>query len=189
MKSALKKILRKLGIPQFFSGFVQYTLIIVGYIPSSFLRKIIYKFLFGMKIGRYSTIHHGAKIRAPWKIEIGRNTIIGDCAILDGRNGLFIGNNVNFSTGVWVWTMQHDMNSPDFSASGGPVKIEDYVWASCRVTILPNVIIGKGAVLAANSVVTKDVLPFIVAGGIPAKKIGERSRDLKYTLRSKAPFI
>lgn len=142
-----------------------------------------------MKIGRYSTIRHGAKIRAPWKIEIGKNTIIGDGAILDGRRGLKIGDNVNFSTGVWVWTLQHDLNSPDFDVEGGPVLIDDYTWVSCRTTILPNIHIGSGAVIAAGSVVTKDVMPFTVVGGVPAKKIGERNKNLKYKLRSGIPFI
>ena len=185
----MKKILRKIGVSQFFNGLIQFILILTGYIPSGILRKLIYKYIFRMKIGSYSRIHHGAKLRAPWNISIGKNTIIGDNAILDGRNGLVIGDNVNFSTGVWVWTMQHDMNSKEFKASGGPVVIEDYVWVSCRTTILPDVKIGEGAVLAANSVVTKSVLQYSVMGGVPAKKIGERSKDLKYTLRSRIPFI
>lgn len=142
-----------------------------------------------MKIGRGSRIYHGVKIRAPWKISIGENSIIGDGAILDGRFGLIIGDNVNFSTGVWVWTMQHEMNSSDFRGSGGPVVIEDYVWASCRTTILPDTTVGKGAVLAANSVITKNVPPYAIMGGVPAKQIGERNRDLKYVLKPDIPFI
>ena len=185
----VKKILRFLKLRDFICGFIQYSLIIVGYIPSNHIRKALYKYLFRMKIGKNSNIHYGAKIRAPWNISIGNNTIIGDGSILDGRRGLKIGNNVNFSTGVWIWTLQHDLNSPDFNVEGGPVIIEDYAWISCRVVVLPNIKIGEGAVVAAGAIVTKDVSPFTVVGGVPAKKIGERKKGLRYKLRSKIPFI
>jgi acetyltransferase-like isoleucine patch superfamily enzyme len=101
-------------------------------------------------------------------------------ATLDGRNGITIGKNVNFSSEVALWTLQHDYNSPTFATSGGPIVIGDRAWISFRATILPGVTIGEGAVVAANSVVTKDVPPFTVVGGIPAKKIGERTTDLSY---------
>ena len=58
-----------------------------------------------MQIGMRSNIHMGARIRKPSKIVIGDNTIVGDHAILGGRKGLYIGNNVNISTGVWIWTL------------------------------------------------------------------------------------
>lgn len=99
---------------------------------------------------------------------------------LDGRRGIKIGKNVNFSSEVMIWTLQHDYNNPSFSVKGGEVIIEDYVWISTRAIILPNVRIGKGAVVAAGAVVTKDVPPFTVVGGIPAKKIGERNKELNY---------
>lgn len=53
-------------------------------------------------------VYYGAEMREPYKIKIGRGSIIGDRAILDGRNGLEIGENVNFSSNVSIWTEQHD---------------------------------------------------------------------------------
>ena len=108
--------------------------------------------------------------------------------MLDGRAGLTIGNSVNLSTGAWIWTMQHDVNDPQFAATKGAVVIEDYAWISSRTTILPGVTIGKGAVVAAGAVVTKSVAPYEIVGGIPAKKIGERDRNLTYTLGSCTAF-
>ncbi|MHB8134986.1 MAG: acyltransferase [Anaerolineaceae bacterium] len=90
--------------------------------------------------------------------------------------------------GVWIWTLQHDPQSPNFESIGGPVIIEDYAWVSSRVTILPNVRIGKGAVVAANALVTKDVPPYTIVGGVPAKVIGERTKDLKYHLNYQTSF-
>ena len=63
----------------------------------------------------------------------------------------------------------------------GLVKIEDYAWICSRAIILPNVTIGKGAVVASGAVVTKNVDAYTVVGGIPAKKIADRNTDLEYT--------
>ena len=91
-------------------------------------------------MGRTTVIYGGAEIRAPEKVTIGEHTIIGHHAILDGRSGLTIGSNVNLSTGVWIWTLQHDPQSPKFVLSGAPVVVEDYAWLSCRTVILPGVL-------------------------------------------------
>ncbi len=142
-----------------------------------------------MKIGKTTVIYGGAEIRDPRNIAIGEHSIVGHRAILDGRSGLVIGNNVNLSTGIWIWTMEHDPQSPDFATKGGPVTIEDYVWVSCRVVILPNVRIGRGAVVAAGAVVTKDIPPYVIVGGVPAKAIGRRNQDLRYQLSWYQPFF
>lgn len=108
--------------------------------------------------------------------------------MLDARNGITIGNNVSLSMGVWIWTMEHDPQDSYYQAKGGPVVIEDYAWISCRVVILPGVTIGQGAVVAAGAVVTKDVPPYEIVGGVPAKVIGERTKDLRYTLNFHKAF-
>lgn len=162
-------------------------LLYVGKIPSHFIRKAIYSSV-GMRIGRATAIYSGAEIRRPECIEIGEGTIIGHHAILDGRLGINIGRNVNFSTGVWIWTVQHDYRDPHFGDAGGAVTIGDNAWISCRVTILPGVTIGEGAVVAAGAVVTQNVEPYTVVGGIPAKKIGERPRDIRYFLGDALPI-
>ncbi|MCA9873670.1 MAG: acyltransferase [Ardenticatenaceae bacterium] len=161
---------------------------IVGYVPSYNLRRWVYR-LFGVRIGNKSHIYMGTEIRSPSNIQIGTGTSIGHGAILDGRGGLLIGNNVNFSTGVWIWTAEHVVNSGDFVVRREPVYIQDHVWCSARVTILPGVTIGEGAVVAAGAVVTKDVEPYTIVGGVPAKKIGERSKNLQYTIAQHLPMI
>jgi maltose O-acetyltransferase len=151
--------------------------------------------LFRIKIGKDSSIHWRAEFNQPAGVEIGHNTIIGNDAFLDGRmknfvtylksNGhpLKIGNNVSIAGEVRIYTMEHDIDSPDFAEMGAPVVIDDYVVIGTRVTILPGVHIGKGAVVASGAVVTKDVGEYEVVGGVPATYIRARSKNLHYTLK------
>ena len=166
-----------------------YAGLLTGYLPSCRVRRLIYRSVFHMQIGDGSIIYGGAEIRAPWNIIIGQQTMVGHHAILDGRCGLTIGNNVNISTGVWFWTLQHDPQSPEFATVGGPITVEDHAWISCRAILLPGVRVGEGAVVAAGAVVTHPVDPFTIVGGVPAKKIGERNRDLRYQLTWHQPFF
>ena len=135
-----------------------------------------------MKIAPSAVIYGGFEIRSPWNISIGEGTVIGDECKLDGRNGIEIGKNVQLSTGVWVWTEQHDLNDPYFRSGdkGGKVVIQDRAWVSSRVTLLPKVQIGEGAVIAAGAVVTKSCENYGVYGGVPAKRIGNRNDNLQY---------
>lgn len=181
----LKKI--KKVIRRFYDGFMMLLLLTVKHIPSQFIRMCFYKIL-GLQVGKKSTIH-GSYLVSPWNIKIGNRTIIGIGSILDGRGNLIIGDNVNLSREVCIYTASHDVNSKDFSSFTNPVVIEDYVWICTRAIILPNVKIGKGAVIGAGAVVTKDVPPYAIVGGVPAKIIGERSRDLEYQLDKNPMFI
>lgn len=157
-------------------------LFLVAYFPSHHIRNFIYRFVFKMNIDHTAVIYYGAEIRAPWNISIGKGSIIGDKSVLDARSGIVIGSNVNFSTGVWVWTLQHNVNAVDFGVEGEgkPVIIKNRAWVSCRTVILPGSIIEEGTVIAAGAIVTKSTEPFSIYGGIPCKKIGDRNRNIDY---------
>lgn len=145
----------------------------IGHIPSHTIRNIKYKF-FGIKMGKGSTFHMWANFFYPKNIVIGEDTIIGDHAFLDGRDKLVIGNHTDIASSVMIYNSEHDLSKDDFSAMVAPVEIGDYVFVGPRVTIMPGVKIGNGAVVAGGAVVTKDVDPFTIVGGVPAKLIGER---------------
>ncbi|MBI5441706.1 MAG: acyltransferase [Deltaproteobacteria bacterium] len=126
----------------------------------------------------------------PSRLRIGKGTVVGHHAILDARGGLTIGENVNLSSGVWIWTVQHDYRARDFGTVSGPVRIKDHAWISCRATILPGVTVGEGAVVAAGAVVTGDVADYDVVGGVPAVPFAKRPRDLCYSPASGyLPFV
>lgn len=160
----------------------------IGFFPSHRVRKAAYRAA-GMRIPRSSSIHWRAEFYAPERIVVGENCTIGDSCFLDGRSGLTIGNNVNLGSHVSIYTREHDVNSPVFAETGGPVSIGDYAWVSSHTIILPGVTIGEGAVVAAGAVVTKDVPAFAIAGGVPAKVVGERNRDLRYKLGYAKRFV
>lgn len=143
------------------------------HVPIKAIRHFLFRF-FGMKIGRGSTIHMGARFFAPRGISIGEDSIIGFRSFLDGRAKLIIGNHVDIASEVMIYNSEHDVNSEDFHATEAPVTINDYVFIGPRSIILPGVTIGRGAVVAAGAVVTKNVASFAMVGGVPAQVIGER---------------
>lgn len=142
-----------------------------------------------MKIGKNVIIYRGFNFMGGYGIEIGDKSVIGNDCFFDGRSGLKIGSNVNFSSHVSVYTGEHLINDPFFSYKGLPVLIEDYAWISCETVILPGVNVGRGSVLAAGAVATKDLISFSIYAGIPAIKKGERNKDLLYELGGKARWF
>lgn len=148
----------------------------IGFIPIHLVRKFFY-LLSGIKMPLDSTIHIGACFFNPSNITIGHDTIVGDHCFLDGRAPLTIGNHVGIASQVLIYNDEHDINSPEYGNSFGPVEIGDYVFIGPRAIILPNIKIGKGAVVAAGAIVTKDIPDFEIWGGVPAKKISDRKID------------
>lgn len=166
-----------------------FLILIVGCcIPIHHVRRFFYR-LFGMKIGRGSTIHMFASVYKVGGIVIGNDSIIGEWVVLDGRDKLIIGDHVDIATGVMIYNSEHDINDSEFRAKTSPVEIEDYVFIGPRAIILPGIKVGKGAVVGAGAVVTKDVPPFAIVGGVPAQVIGERkNKSPNYKLGRAAWF-
>jgi putative colanic acid biosynthesis acetyltransferase WcaF len=181
-----RKIIDKIRHTQYLTqvnwGFLRlHLLTLTGYVPSHRYRNFVYR-SFGIKLAKTSTLYWRARFFYPEGVSVGDFTNVGTDAFLDGRSGLSIGSCVNISGYVHIYTLEHDMDDPDFACKGGPVIVEDYACIGSRATILPGVRIGYGAVVAAGAVVTKDVPPYMIVGGVPAKVIRERSHDLQYKL-------
>ncbi|MFH0979589.1 MAG: acyltransferase [Candidatus Roizmanbacteria bacterium] len=169
-------------IQNIFLEFDVFLLHLVGCVPSHCFRRFFYR-LAGIKIGKGSTIHTKARFYDPRNIVIGEDTIVGEGAVLDGREKLTIGSHVDIASEVMIYNSQHDIEDENFTAVDKPVVIEDYVFIGPRSIILPGVKVGRGAIVAAATVVTKDVPPFAIVGGVPAKIIGERkNKNLHYKL-------
>lgn len=147
---------------------------LTGLIPSHMVRQTVYR-LAGMKLGGGSTLHAGADFFSLRKIRIGNDTIIGGGVFLDGRDEIKIGSHTDVASEVMVYNSEHKLDDPEFGATLEKVTIGDHVFIGPRAIILPGVNIGNGAVVAAGAVVTSDVPPFKIYGGVPAKEIGERN--------------
>lgn len=164
---------------------------LIARFPNERVRAFYLRRVLGVAIGRDTHVSMrwfvtGYPVRA--HIRIGDNCVINREVYLDGRTGVVIGNNVNVSFQTCILSLHHDHNSPDFRAVGGVVTIHDHAWIGARAILLPGVTIGEGAVVAAGAVVAKDVEPYTVVGGVPARKIGERNREIGYLTRF-SPFF
>lgn len=116
----------------------------------------------------------GCRFFQPNGIKIGQDTIVGNSAFLDGRDNLIIGNHVDIASEVMIYNSEHDINDIHFKAVNHPVVIEDYAFVGPRVIILPGVHIGKGAIIGAGAVVTKNIPNYAIYAGVPAVQIGKR---------------
>lgn len=133
-------------------------------------------------LGKGCFIMRKVNVVNPSNISIGNHVIINKSVMLDGRGEeLIIGDNVDIAQETNIWTLEHDVNDNNHRVVAAKVVIDEHVWIASRVTILPGVHIGRGAVVASGAVVTKDVPPMAIVGGVPAKIIGERHNSLTYT--------
>jgi maltose O-acetyltransferase len=103
--------------------------------------------------------------------------VINHGCLLYTTGGLIIGENVSISSGVWLVTGTHDMNDPQFPDSYKPIVIGHHAWIGMRATILAGVTIGEGAVVMAGAVVARDVPPYAVVGGVPARFVTQRKLE------------
>lgn len=161
---------------------------IISIIPVWLIRKYYY-ILIGLKIGKSSVMNMSQYFFSIHKLKIGRCTHVNRKCFFDARAGITIGNNVSISHQVSLLTGGHDPNSKKFSGIFRPIVIKDYAWIGINATILQGVTIGEGAVVAAGAVVNRNVEPYTIVGGVPAKKIGERTKELEYTPDWNLPFV
>lgn len=180
-----------------FNGYMRYMDIKTGMLPSHAIRKFIFRHVFLVQIDKKAVLYYGSEIRGHANLHIHGGAIVGDKALLDARNGIEICEDANLSSNVSIYTEQHDYNDKYFralsqtkgtrgnkkdasSTSDLSVRIGKRAWIGPNVIILPGVKVGEGAVVGAGAVVTKDLEPYSVNVGIPARKIRERAKNLEY---------
>jgi acetyltransferase-like isoleucine patch superfamily enzyme len=152
---------------------------IISNFPSRRVRIFFYRNIMKFKLDKEASIFMGAWITSSGNfIMHGPSVINGRCHI-DTRGGIEIGKNVSISPQVSLVTGDHDIQDPMFKARFKKITIEDHVFIGFKAIILPGVTLGRGAVVCAGSVVTKDVPPLTIVGGVPAKYIGQRNDDLR----------
>lgn len=155
----------------------------ITHVPSRRLRKLYLRFWFkhlGHKVG----VQMRCRFLNGRRITLGDRTVLNFGTLLDARTfPVTFGSDVSIGPEASVLTLGHDPQSETFATAGGPVTVGDRAWIGYRAIVMPGVSIGEGAVVAAGAVVTKDVEPYTIVAGVPAKPIGTRNESIDYQLK------
>ena len=155
---------------------------ILSHVPSRSVRKLYLAYSLG-RLGRNSSVQLGCRFINPRRIWLGDRNVVNFGCLFDGRkHWIKTGDDVSIGPEAAILSLGHDPQSKDFDDRGGDVAIGDRVWIGYRAIILPGVKIGDGAVVSAGAVVTRDIDPYTIVAGSPAKKIGDRNMELSYML-------
>jgi putative colanic acid biosynthesis acetyltransferase WcaF len=139
----------------------------------TFLRSLILR-LFGARTSLRAVICKGAWIEMPWALSIGDYSTIGPRANVYNLGGVSLGARTTLSQDVYLCGGTHDYTDPTYPLLRKKIEIGDDVWVGAGAFVYPGVKIGDGAVIAARAVVVKDVEPWTVVGGNPARFIKKR---------------
>lgn len=129
---------------------------------------------FGAQIGRGVVIKPRVRIKYPWRLRIGDHTWIGEGSWIDNLALVDIGSHACISQGVYFCTGSHDHRKRSFDLITAPIVVGDGAWVAAQTTLLQGVAVGENALVAAASMVHKDVPPATIVGGNPAKPIRDR---------------
>jgi acetyltransferase-like isoleucine patch superfamily enzyme len=156
-----------------------------GKLPSRKIRMAYLK-AYLAQVGVRTSVQMGCRFLNGRKVYLGDRNVINFGCLFDGRHhSIHTGSDVSIGPEAAILTLGHDPQSACFSDRGGTVDIGDRVWIAYRAIILPGVRIGEGAVVGAGSVVTKDVEPYTIVAGNPARLIKKRSSNMHYNLNYK----
>jgi putative colanic acid biosynthesis acetyltransferase WcaF len=142
--------------------------------PCFGLRRSILR-LFGATVGENVNVYPSALIYFPWNLEIGDDSSIGEWALVYNLGRVRIGQRTTISQRVHLCAGTHDYKNPTMPLLTPPVDVADEVWVCADAFIGPSVSIGAKAIVAAASVVVKNVESNEIVGGNPARYIKERS--------------
>ena len=157
------------------------------FLPFHWMRRAYFEIL-GFKLERGASIAMRFGFYSLGKIYIGENSVVNRNCLFDNRDRITIGKNVSIARDVKIFTAGHDPASPFFEMTTAPVVIEDHVVVFAGATLMPGVRIGSGAVIYGGAVVTKNVQPLAIMGGVPARNLGMRPISPDYALNYPYPL-
>lgn len=137
---------------------------------------------FGAKIGKRCSIYTNVRVWAPWNLTLGPATVIDRNVYLYTVSPITIGAQVFVSDGAFLCTASHDITRLDRPLTHLPITIHDGAWICAQAFVGPGVTVGEGAIVAARAVVTRDVPPWAIVAGNPARIVGWRKPSLEETL-------
>lgn len=129
---------------------------------------------FGARVASTAVVYSGAHIYAPWNLEMGEHSCIASGVDCYNADKVTIGAHVIVSQKASLYTASHRIDSGCFEWVCAPITIEDQAWVAAESFVMMGVTIGQGAVVGARAAVFRDVAPWTVVGGNPAKFIKNR---------------
>lgn len=131
---------------------------------------------FGAKIGAHCHVYPGARVWAPWNLEMDDFASLADESVVYNAGKLFMGSHAVVSQQAYICTATHDFDDPFFPMITSPIRLGRYSWICARACVLPGVTVGDGAVLGLAAVAAKDLEPWQVYAGNPATRVKQRRR-------------
>jgi putative colanic acid biosynthesis acetyltransferase WcaF len=144
-------------------------------IPYPNFTKVFILKCFGGKVGKNVVIKPWVKIKFPWMLSLGNSVWLGESVWIDNISEIKIGNNVCISQGALFITGNHNYSSEKFELISKPIIIEDGVWVCANTILIGGITIHSHAVLAINSLASKDLEPYSIYSGNPAIFIKKRN--------------
>jgi putative colanic acid biosynthesis acetyltransferase WcaF len=141
---------------------------------------------FGAKVGAACHFYPQSKVWAPWNLTCEDRVTFGDGAEIYNPSPVFFGSHAIVSQGGYVCGATHLYNELSFRLVSFPMRFGAYSWICARAVVNPGVNVGEGAILALGSIATKDLEPYGIYAGVPARKVKERSRAAVPTPESSA---
>jgi putative colanic acid biosynthesis acetyltransferase WcaF len=131
---------------------------------------------FGAKLGAHCHFYPASRVWAPWNLQCEDTVIVADGAEVYNPAPIFLGSHAIVSQGAYLCGATHDYNDPKFPVVSFPMRLGPYAWVGARASVSPGVNLGEGAILGLASVATKDLEPWWIYAGVPARKTKERQR-------------
>ena len=160
--------------------------LLITHLPGHWLRLLWLRVL-GAKLGRGVCVFRGTTVIGAQELVLGDRVQIGFRVVLDARGGLTVGEDVLVSSDSQLLTANHNVDSDDFERQVARIEIADHAWIATRAIVLAGVSVGQGAVVSAGGVATRDVPARTVVGGVPARRVAERSGGIDYRLGGRRP--
>jgi putative colanic acid biosynthesis acetyltransferase WcaF len=133
--------------------------------------------VFGARIGRNARIFPSVRIWAPWNLSVGTEASIAHEVDLYCVNQIAVGDHATVSQYAFLCTASHDVSDPHMRLTHAQISVADQAWVCAGAFVAPGVAVGEGSVVGARAVVTRDVEPWTIVAGNPAKYLRRRVLD------------
>lgn len=134
---------------------------------------------FGAQLGAGCHIYPDCEIWAPWNLRCDDGACIGERAIIYNAALVHLGSHAIVSQHAYVCAATHDIDDPGFPIITAPITIGPYAWICARASVLPGLTVHEGAVLGLGAVTSKDLEPWQVYAGVPARRVRQRARHIR----------